>query len=158
MSHVTDVKLKIRDVEALKEACEALGLELQEDKRTYAWWGTFVGDSRSYGEHRPEEMGTCDHAIKVAGTNPLNGSSGPWEIGVVRAKDGDGFGLYYDTYGSAGRALTDRVGPNAQRLKHEYAVAQARRKAQATLARRGWVVGAREDLGNGRTRIKLRKR
>lgn len=157
MSHVTDIKLRIDDLDALEEACEAIGLELQRDKQEYAWWGTFVGDSRQYGEHLPEEMGKCAHAIRVKGTSPRNGSGGPWEVGVVRAKDGNGFKLFYDTYGGAGRALMDRVGRDANRLRQEYAVAVATRKARAKLARHGWRV-TRENLPTGNVRLKLRKR
>lgn len=159
MSHVTDIKLKIHDLDALDEACEKLGLVLQRDKTTYAWWGTFVGDSRAYGEHQPKDMGHCAHAIKVAGTTPRNGSGGPWEIGVVPAKDGDGYQLYYDTYGGAGRALSDTVGLGANKLRQEYAIAVASRKAKATLAKRGWTLSRLEaETVGGTVRLRLRKR
>jgi hypothetical protein len=157
MSHVTDVKLRIRDLDSLRTACDGLGLDFRENQRTYAWWGSYVGDSHSYGEHKPEEMGKCAHAIRVKGTAPQNGSSGPWEIGVVPAKDGDGFNLYYDTYGGAGRALTDKVGAGAARLRHAYAVEVAEKSALAKLSRSGWKA-TRETVAPGRTRIKLRKR
>lgn len=157
MSHVTDIKLQITDLDALEAACEELGLELRRDQKTYAWWGTFVGDSAAYGEHRPDEMGKCEHAIRVKGTSPRNGSSGPWEIGVVRAKDGNGFRLYFDTYGSAGNALTAKVGTNADRLRREYAAAVATKKAKAKLSRQGFTTH-RESLPNGGIRIRLRRR
>jgi len=157
MSHVTDVKLQITDLDALDEACQALGLELRRDQKTYAWWGAFVGDSSAYGEHRPADMGKCEHAIKVAGTSPRNGSSGPWEIGVVKAKDGNGYKLFFDTYGSAGRALADKVGAGADRLRREYAAAVASKKAKKELGRKGFVQ-TRESLANGGIRLRLRRR
>lgn len=157
MSHVTDVKLNITDLDALEEACDRLGLELQRDKKTYCWWGSYVGDSHAYGEHRPSEMGKCEHAIRVKGDRPQNGAGGPWEIGVVKAKSGEGFNLYYDQFGGAGKRLTDRVGPQANRLRQEYACAVTSRKAKATLAKKGYRM-TREDLPNGRIRLRLRKR
>ena len=157
MSHVTDVKLRIHDLDALAEACERLGLELRRDQKTYAWWGRFQNDSSAYGEHRPAEMGTCEHAIRVKGTAPRNGHSGPWEIGVVAAKDGDGYGLYYDTFGGAGQALTNKVGPSANALRKEYAACVATRKVTEKLSRHGWRA-VREDLPTGGIRIKVRKR
>jgi hypothetical protein len=157
MSHVTDVRVKINDLDALEEACNELGLELQRDKKTYAFWGTWVGDSHAYGEHDPKDMGKCDHSIKVVGTDPKNGSSGPWEIGVVRAKDGDGFRLYFDTYGGAGRALTDKVGGGADRLRAEYTAVVALKNAKKTVGRKGFVA-SRENLADGSIRLRLRRR
>lgn len=157
MSHVTDVKLKVHDLDALSEACDQLGLELMQGQKTYAWWGSFQNDSNAYGEHRPAEMGKCEHAIRIKGDKPKNGSGGPWEIAVVAAKDGSGFGLYYDTFGHAGARLSERVGQNANKLRQEYSVAVATRKAKATLARKGWRV-MREELPGQRVRLKLRKR
>lgn len=157
MSHVTDVKMRVRDIGALREAAEACGLELREGQTTYAWWGQFVGDSNAYGQHDPKDFGKCEHALRVKGTNPRNGSSGPWEIGVVKAKDGDGFDLLYDRYGNAGRALEQHVGDSAKRLKREYSAAMATRRAKATVVRRGFTL-QREDLLGGRIRLRLRKR
>jgi hypothetical protein len=157
MSHVTDVKLKIRDLDALKAAAEECGLELREDQKTFAWWGNFVGDSNQYGEMTPDKMGKCDHALRIPGTNPRNGSAGPWEIGVFKSADGDGYGLAFDTYGGAGRQLLDKVGPNADKLRQAYAVNVAEAKALKDLSRHGWRA-TREKLPTGQVRIKLRKR
>lgn len=154
MSHITDIKLRITNLDALAAACEALGLELMRGQRAFAWWGTFVGDSRSYGEMTPDKMGKCDHAIRIKGDRPENGSGGPWEIGVMRS--GDGFSLFYDTYGSAGRRLSDRVGQGATLLRQEYAAAVSMQQAQP-LTRKGFVA-SREKLPNGMLRIALRRR
>jgi len=157
MSHVTDVKLRIKDLDALKEAAEACGLEFREGQTSYAWWGTFVGDSHAYGNHDPKTFGTCEHALREPGTRPRNGSSGPWEIGVVKATDGEGYDLLYDTYGGAGRRLTELVGARSNKLRREYAASVATRRANATLGRRGYRV-ERENLAGNHIRLKLRKR
>lgn len=102
-------------------------------------------------------MGTCAHAIKIKGDAPQNGAGGPWEIGVVPAKDGDGFNLYFDTYGGAGQRLLGKVGQNADKLRQEYAVAVATAKAKKTLGPKGFRV-TRENLANGHVKLLVRKR
>lgn len=157
MSHITDVKMKVRDLDALAEACDLLGLEFERDKTTFAWWGTYVGDSRDYGELDVKEFGKCAHAIKEKGTSPRNGSSGPWEIGVVPAKDGDGFILALDTYGGAGRRLINLAGQGLDRLRQEYSTAVAAAKAKKTLGPKGFVA-KRETLANGTVRLRMVRR
>ena len=46
MSHVTDLKLRIHDLDALEEAAEKCGLQLMRGQKTYAWFGEFMNDSR----------------------------------------------------------------------------------------------------------------
>lgn len=157
MSHITDVKMKVRDLDALDDACKELGLELRRDKKTYAWWGHFVGDSNQFGNHKVEDFGKCEHAIGIPGVKPSNGSSGNWEIGVVKALDGDGYELLLDTYGGPGQALLAKAGTNLNRLRQEYSIAQSSRKAKAALSKKGFVL-SRESLGAGRVRLRLRKR
>lgn len=157
MSHVTDIKLRIHSLDALDEACQALGLELHREQKTFTWWGRFAGDSTPPPGRDPKDYGTCEHAIRIAGDQPQNGSGGPWEIGVVEALDGNGFDLLYDQYGSAGRRLTEQVGVQANRLRQEYAAAVAIRKAQQKLGPNGFVV-SRERLASGRIRLRAVKR
>lgn len=157
MSHVTDVKLKVHDLDALAEACEHLGLELVRGQKNFAWWGHFVGDSKPPAWADPKNYGQCEHAIKIKGDSPCNGSAGPWEIGVVRDPAGDGYRLLFDYYGRAGQRLVSKVGNReGDKLKQEYAVAVARRKVAKTLARDGWKA-VREELPDGKIRLKVRK-
>src|SRR5439155_1428606 len=104
----------------------------------------------------PKDFGKCEYALRVKGTRPQMGPGGPWEIGVVKAKDGDGYELLYDAYGGAGQALTNAVGVGARKLRQEYAAAVATKKAKATLAKKGFTV-TREAVA-GRIRLRLRKR
>lgn len=157
MSHVTEIKLRVRDLESLREACEALGLEFMEGQTNYCWWGQFMNDSSAYGGHDPKTFGKCEHAIRIKGDKPRNGSYGPWEIGVVKALDGDGYELLYDAYGSAGRRLTERVGSGANNLRKEYAVSTAMRQAKKRLGPKGWTT-ERIDQPNGGVKVRLRKR
>lgn len=134
MSHVATIDLRITDLEALAIACEALGLELQLGKTTYAWWNSHVGDYPIPEGMTVADLGKCQHAIKVKGTTPQNGPQGPWEIGLVA--DGDGFRPVFDFFGSAGARLTDKAGVGLSKLKVEYASAIAIRQ----LARQGYRV------------------
>ena len=111
-----------------------LGGEFVADKTTFGWWGTFVGDSAGLKGVSVEDYGKCLHEIKVAGTNPKNGSTGPWSIGVVKALDGDGYQLRYDYYGGAGHALHKTFGDKLTKIADEYAAEVAIRQ----LARQGF--------------------
>jgi hypothetical protein len=157
MSHVTDVKLKVHDLDALEKACTKLGLELRRDKKTYAWWGNFVGDSTPPAGRDPKDYGKGEHAIGRAGTTPCDGASGEWEIGLVPALDGNGYELMADTYGGPGRALLERAGPQFNTLRREYAAEVATSKAVEKLSRHGWRV-QREELPGNKIRLRLRKR
>jgi hypothetical protein len=156
MSHVTEMKLRIHDIDALKVAAEACGLEFRENQHTYCWWGQFMNDSHAYGNHDPKKFGQCEHALREPGTVPQDGSSGPWEIGVVKATDGDGYDLLFDTFGGAGQRLTQKVGPRANKFRREYAAAVASKKSLASLARRGFKL-SREEMPGNRIRLKLRR-
>lgn len=158
MSHVTSINLVVKDLDSLEKACDELGLELQRGKRTYAWWGQFMNDSNAYGGHDPKTFGRGEHAIKVKGDRPQNGSMGPWEIGVVKALDNkEGFELLYDQFGGAGARLTEKVGPAANKLRQQYAAAVAEKNALAKLSRHGYRA-SRETLPTGALRLRLRKR
>ena len=155
MSHVTDLKLKVRDLDALEETLAERfpHLELRKNQKTHAWWGTFVGDSVPPPGRDPKKFGTCAHAIGRRGFAPKNGPGGEWEIGLVPALDGDGFDLLADSYGGAGRTITQDI----PALKREYACTVATTRAKAKLTRKGWRV-ERQDLPGNKIRLKLRKR
>jgi len=153
MSHLTEVKMKFRDLESLQAAVEACGGEWR-DKKTYAWWGSRAGGG-DYGGLPPSEDGKCLFAIGQKGVEARNGHSGPWEIGVRKAADGDGYRLLYDYFGSAGNALHRTFGENLSKVKQEYSVAVATKQA-AVLARQGYTL-RREAVGK-RVRLHWVKR
>jgi hypothetical protein len=120
MSHVATVDLKVTDLDALEATCDQLGLELMRGQETYAWWGVSVGQVPD-GMTRAE-LGKCQHAIRIKGTTPRNGGSGPWEIGLIARRDGlPGWELIYDYYGAAGEQLHAMAGKNLANLKRELA-------------------------------------
>lgn len=155
MSHVTDVKLCVKDLDAVEEtlAEKFPQLELRRNKRTFKWYGRwmndFHGDNAAVDQgYDPKEFGKCEHTIG------FKNSTGAYEIGLVKAKTGDGWNVIYDAWGGA---LDRVVGRNAVDFKREYAATVAVRRAKQTLAKKGFTT-TREDLPGGKIRIKLRKR
>lgn len=125
MSHVTTIALEISDLDALKAAVRELGAEFIEGKKTYEWYGSSVGDYPLPKGMTVEQLGKCDHVIKVPGVR--------YEIGVVRLPNGK-YTLAYDFYGSGGvhdgQMLLQKFGNNCQRLVQMYGVQKATREAQ----------------------------
>jgi hypothetical protein len=92
VSHVETVNVTINNLAALRAACERLGVEFVEGKKTYKWYGRSVGDYPLPKGFTATDLGKCDHVIKVPGVD--------YEVGLVAAKDGGkGFNLIYDFYG-----------------------------------------------------------
>lgn len=102
-------------------------------------------------------MGKCEHAIGIPGRTAKTGSGhdAEYEIGVMRSRDGKSFRLAYDSYG-AGRRLEEKAGRDLQKLRQEYAVAVATKKAKK-LKQKGFTL-KRENMPNGKVRLLLRKR
>jgi hypothetical protein len=146
MSHVANVEVEINDLTALKTACDKLGIEFVQGQTTYKWFDKYLADS-DIGRQtvrdgfKPEDFGTCEHAIRVPGSN--------YEVGVVKNPTGNGYRLIYDEYGSQGQAITKRLGgTQLTKLKTEYGVARATRH----LRRNGYRV-VRRVLANGTVKL-----
>lgn len=150
MSHITDVKLRVRDLDALEQAAVACGLELHRGQRTHKWYGEFVGDSEPPPGRSPKDYGKCDHALSLKNARP-----GDYEIGVVAALDGDGYDLLVDTWGQA-RLLQAVDGPAMNKLRREYSAALTIKRAKQKLGLKGFTV-QRKDVGN-RIQVRLVRR
>ncbi len=122
MSHVTTIDAhESFEIPALKQMCENQGWEWLEGQLTYKWFGRHVGDFPLPDGFAVDEMGKCDHAIRVPGAK--------YEIGVVR-KNGQ-WKLIYDFWDSS---LKDKLcgtrngfarDENAGLLKQAYNKAKA---------------------------------
>lgn len=149
MSHITDVKLRIRDLDALAVAGLACDLELARDVDHFKWFGRFVGDSPGVAGRDPATYGQCEHVLRLK-----NARQGDYEIGVVRALDGDGYDLHVDTWNQ--RRLIEAVGgPEMNKLRREYSAVVALKRAKQKLAVKGFVARPREELAGGRIRLRL---
>ena len=118
MSHVSEIELKILSLDALKAACARLGLEFVEGQKTYEWYGTWVGDYPKPEWVKIEDLGKCQHAIKVPGAS--------YEIGIVEHQ-GE-IKLLWDFYFTGG--LEQKLGRNGGRLIQAYSVEQTKRTAR----------------------------
>lgn len=109
MSHVTKIKATIKDIDALKKGCARLGLEFRENKKTFNWWGTNVGDYREDGVD-PSMNGKCEHAIALKGSSFLHQPDRrqPYEVGVCSNEDGT-YSLKMD-YFAGGNGIVNAVG------------------------------------------------
>jgi len=75
MSHITDINLIVKDLDAMSATAKRLGLELIRDRKTFVGYST----------------GRCDHVLRVAGSD-----SSTYEIGLVKRSDGKGYSLKWD--------------------------------------------------------------
>jgi hypothetical protein len=134
VSHITNIKLSMKDLEAVREAGAACGLELHEGVKSY----------KNYYGTKP-----CDHVLRQPGAK-----KDAWEVGILAQPDGT-FTPQLDVWGPQGQALTALVGQAGNKLKREYAAAVATKKARQTL--KGWDV-VRQDLAGGRIQLRVRRR
>ena len=118
MSHVAKIELEILSLEDLKLACKRLGFTFSENQKTYAWYGRWVGDSPLPEGILQDDLGKCDHAIRVPGCN--------YEIGVV--KRGSKYILLWDSWHRGG--LEEKIGKDAGLLKQGYTIERIRREAK----------------------------
>ena len=124
MSHVVTIKTVLKDIDAVEAVCKELGLTFKENQRTYSWWGTSVGDYPLPKGFTKEDLGKCDHAIGIPGTD--------WEVGVVKLRDGqEGYTLIFDFFGSRGQPILQALGgEQANKFSQLYGVHVATMQAQ----------------------------
>lgn len=154
MSHVTDVKLKVKDLDCVEEtlAEQFPQCELRRNKTHFTWYerwmNDFHGNDAAVTQGRdPKKFGQCDHTIGIKGNNKA------YEVGLVSDGAG-GYDLLYDTWDGK---LEPILGRGLQNFRKEYAAKTATKKAVDKLSRHGWRV-TREELPTGAIRLKLKKR
>lgn len=124
MSHVVQIELEIKDLDALAKSAEQLGLELVRGQQTYKWYGHSVGDYPIPNGFTANDLGKCEHALRVKG-NPR-----AYEIGLVRTRGKVGsYTMLWDFYGG-GFGLQEKVGDDAVKLQNEYAAQVSMRQMQ----------------------------
>jgi len=145
MSHVTEIKTEIKDLDALAQAAEKLGLELVRGQKNYRWYGKYIGDAPLPEGMTTDDLGNCEHALRVR-SKPR-----AYEVGIVKAKDGKGYTLLFD-YWNGGNGLMQHIGDNAGKLTQRYAAETAIKQAR----RQGFQV--KETVGtDGKIRIIARR-
>lgn len=121
MSHVADMQLEILDLQALKNAATRLGLKFQENKKTYKWFGSHVGDYPLPEGIAKADLGKCEHSMSI------EGNAKAYEIGVLKKKNGKGYHLLWDFW-QGGYGLQEKIGKDGQKLKQMYATEAAKRQ------------------------------
>jgi hypothetical protein len=120
MSHVAEATVQVDDLGLLKAAIARLGWTFVEGQTTYKWYGRWVGDYPLPEGVSKDDLGKCEHAVKLPGVN--------YEIGVVRDAKG-GYRLRYDFWD---RALHDAVGgPTGPKIAQAYGAEKVLAKARA---------------------------
>lgn len=147
MSHVADVEIKVRDLDALESAVKRLGGELKRGQKTHRWYGRFMNDWRderaAVNRRDPKTFGKCDHAIVF----PTAG----YDIGLVQNEDGT-YDAVYDNWGP-GQELERICGAGLPKLKDEYAAAVTTR----VMARKGFRVTRTQDAKTGAIKLVAHK-
>ena len=118
MSHISKIELAIHSLDDLKDACQKLGFEFVENQKSYKWYGRWVGDTPLPEDMNVEDIGKCDHAIRVPECE--------YEIGIVK-RNGN-YLLVWDYYHAGG--LTQKIGTNAGILKQAYTIARVKKEAR----------------------------
>ena len=136
--HVSSIKLQVKSLEALKLACQRLGLEFREGQATYRWYGMFIGDAPLPEGFTKSDLGKCNHAIHVPGA--------AYEIGLVQ-RDG-AWQMLWDSWEAGG--LEAVLGKDAERLRHAYGVEAAKLAAQ----KEGYSV-YEEQMEDGTTKLHI---
>jgi hypothetical protein len=117
MSHISKIELEIKSLDALIEACNRLGFQFVKNQQTYQWYGRYMRDTVLPEGIKEEDLGKCDHAIKVPGCS--------YEIGVV--KKNNSYQLLWDSWESR---LKLSIGENANILKQAYTVETVKQEAK----------------------------
>lgn len=139
MSHITSIKTELRDIEAVADTCNELGLTLKRGQKTYRWYGQAMGDVPE--GFTKADLGKCEHAIGVPGTD--------WEIGLARANGKTGFTMLFDFYGTSGAPLKNAIGGvKGEKFLKTYAAYVAMRQF-----RKAGHTCRRTDLANGQIKI-----
>ena len=135
MSHVVKLSLEITDLNAVKLACKRLGWQFIEGQKTYRWFGKWVGDYPMPEGMSKEQLGTCDHVIRVPGCS--------YEIGLKKL--GNKYVPLYDFWKSGGldKAMGEKGTPLVQAyvaektkieaIKKGYSVSESRNGDKLTL-------------------------
>lgn len=151
MSHVSAMKVKVKNLAALKVAAEELGLQFVEGQTKFKWYGQWQDDWHGKNAAfrsgvNPKDYGTCAHAIR----DPNNSKA--YEVGVIDMKDGSHV-LAWDNW-QGGYGLAEKIGSNCEKLQQSYAKQCVILDAQ----KKGYQVQRVETLEKGGIRVHLQER
>lgn len=127
MSHITTLDVQVKDVDALLQACQNLGLQFHRGKQSFKWYnGTMA----------------CNHTISTA--------NDPYEIGIIDR------GTHLELMGDFMGQLKYDAGPRGMKLVKEYSTVVAIKEATQLAEAEGYIMNTEEDPETGETVITLR--
>lgn len=135
MSHVSSIRLKIKDITALQLAVQKIGMQFHPEKKLYK---AFLNGH-----------GSCTHAISAI--NAPNAD----EIGVVKLDD-ETYELRVDSYQNRNVALEQIAGRDCSKLMEAYTQVVAIKEATKVAEAEGYIINIEEDATTGETVITLR--
>lgn len=152
-------------IEALKIACEHLGLVFEEGKTEHKWFGSWQNDyaaaDAAYKQGiKPEDYGRCLHVIRLKYTPhqeeeyAAKPETRPYEIGVVQMPDGQ-LGLIMDHWsgGKGTHAILGKLG--GKEFPKLLSGVSENRILMTAAQQTGHKVKRIERLTNGKTKIVL---
>lgn len=146
MSHISTISVTINNLAALEAAAKEHGCQWL-NKKTYEWFGTYMGGKLPSGMTK-ESLGKCDFAIKLPGVR--------YEIGVVKLKDGSytlAYDFYhYEKYGHDGGKLLDKFGDGLKKLVQSY----AKHNTLSAFRKAGFLVREVQGVG-GKVRLEAQR-
>lgn len=148
MSHMVDAgkDLIINDLDCLAAAAKECGLELVRGQKTHRWFGRWVGDYPLPAGFTKEDLGHCEHAIRIPNKTG-------YEIGVTKRRDGKaGFTLLYDFW-QGGYGLEAKAGKALSKLLPQYTAAVTKKQ----LGRQGYRVQSVQQRADGTLELELVK-
>jgi hypothetical protein len=93
MSHFTEITTQIKDIEALRLACQELGLNLLQDAEARGYY-----DNKTKGDYVIQLKGPYDIALKKQADGTFGITSDLWN-GHVEKEVGQGYGKLLQLYG-----------------------------------------------------------
>lgn len=120
MSHITKIQMSEKlDLPTIRQMCKDMGFTFMEGQTTYKWYGRYVGDTPLPEGTKVEDLGKCDHAIKVPGCS--------YEVGV--SKVDNHWEIKADFWYEGG--LDKALGPAGGKLTAAYGFTKAKMAARA---------------------------
>lgn len=141
MSHMAKIEIIVKNLAALQDACNELGWQFLEGQTTYAWFGRYMNDWPLPDSVTVDQLGKCDHAIRVPNCD--------YEIGLVWNYKLGGYQIVYDFWKAGG--LVQVLGENGGPLRKAYAVNEIKNIAK----KKRWRLAKESDIENGK-RLVLR--
>lgn len=146
MSHVVNIQLEIKDLDALEAACKALGLTYDRTATKWRWYGKWMNDYSGKDAAYKHGIEPSRYGKADAGVITVPGAH--YDIGVYKTQNG--YALIYDNWQSGG-GIEKALGAGTPDLNKQYGAQVALKR----LKKMGWRATAKETRVNGRLDVKV---